>query len=176
MFRRKLRIPALLLVLLLAACLTGNKAPDLPKLYFGQPVAAYDSATVDKLIPIIQKKFPGWHIENPNQAKHGKGYERWKKKTGNGMDYYYNEVFPAMSGGIFLPFPDGAWSAGAYGEALNIEGRGHPIWEITPEGVIKKTTTESMRLWGGGILSVQQTRERNKISYGEWLKRSKEKK
>ncbi|MBI2640670.1 MAG: hypothetical protein HYW91_02145 [Candidatus Sungbacteria bacterium] len=174
MFRKDLGLVALLL--LLTACATSGAKPAQPKLYFGQPVAAYNSQTVERLMPVIQKQFPGWHIENPNQSKHDQGYQRWKVKTGTGMDYYYNEVFPTMNGGIFLPFPDGAWSAGAYNEALNIEGRGNPIWEVTSDGAIKQTTTEKMRLWGGGILSVQQTRERNKVPYDEWLRRFKEKK
>ncbi len=174
MFRKNLGLVALLL--LLAACATSGIISTQPKLYFGQPLAAYNSKTVEWLIPIIQKQFPEWHIENPNQVKHDQGFQRWKQKTGIGMDYYYNEVLPTMSGGIFLPFPDGAWSAGAFSEALHLESLGYPVWEITSDGVIKKTTTQNMRLWGGGVLSVQQTRERNKISYDEWFRRSKEKK
>lgn len=142
-----------------------------PKLYFGQPLAAYNSETVEQLVPIIQKHFFEWHIENPNQPRHDEGVRRWQAKTGNAMDYYFTEVLHTMQGGIFLLFPDGAWSAGAYSEALFLEGLGVSIWKITHEGVIERTTTEKMRLWDNGILSVKQTRERNKTSYDGWVKR-----
>ncbi|MBI2122361.1 MAG: hypothetical protein HYT98_04550 [Candidatus Sungbacteria bacterium] len=141
-----------------------------PKLYFGQPLAAYNSKTVERLLPVIQSNFPGWHIENPNQPKHDEGVKRWQAKTGNAMDYYFQEILPTMSGGIFLPFPDGAWSAGAYGEAVRLEELGMPLLKVTPNGAIEQTTTEKMRLWDGGVLSVRQTRERNKMPYDEWLR------
>ena len=140
------------------------------KLYFAQPLAAYNSEAVKHLLPIIEKQFPGWHIENPNQPHHQKGHDNWKKETGKGMDYYFKVVLPKMSGGIILPFPDGAWSAGAYGEARRLEELGLPIWKITPDGTITKTTTEQMYLWDGGILSVSQTAARNKIPYDVLIK------
>src|SRR3989338_8270692 len=71
-----------------------------PKLYFGQPLAAYNSKTVERILPVIQNNFPGWHIDNPNQPKHDEGVRRWQAKTGNPMDYYYTEVLPTMRGGI----------------------------------------------------------------------------
>lgn len=46
-------------VLFLAACGVT------PKLYFGQPVAAFNSKVVKRLLPVIQQKFPERMIEDP---------------------------------------------------------------------------------------------------------------
>ena len=38
-----------------------------------------------ELIGEIEKHFPNYTIENPNQEHHSAGYTRWKKETGNGF-------------------------------------------------------------------------------------------
>ena len=112
----------------------------------------------------IDAAFPDWHIENPNQPHHAEGYRVWREKTGNGMEYYYQTVFPTVRGGVFAPYRDGRWGAGVYGEALRISEQKCPIWEITYNGEITPTTPEKMRLQGG-VLSIKDTRELNKILY-----------
>lgn len=178
-FLKKFSILGVVLTFIFTAscALTGNNDENTkPRLYFAQPVSAFNSQTVERLLPVIEKHFPNWHIENPNQPHHQEGYKYWKEKTGNGMNYYFKEVLPKMSGGIILPFPDGSWSAGAFGEALRLEELGHPIWKITADGIIIKTNTNSMYLWDNGILSVNQTRKLNKIPYDELLKEYNKKK
>lgn len=86
-------------VLFLTACSTT------PKLYFGQPAAAFNSKTVERLLPVIQREFPDWEIENPNQEKHQQGYRRWKEKTGIGMDYYFKSFCRRQVVASFSPFP-----------------------------------------------------------------------
>ncbi len=137
---------------------------DTPVLYFGHPVAAYNSGVEAELVEKIKKHFPGWHVENPNQLHHQEGYRRWKKETGNGMNYYFKVVLPKLHGGIFLPYRDGKWGAGVYGEALFIFKQGCPIWEVKPDGTILSTDPESMRLQGG-TLSIFETGTRNKMPY-----------
>lgn len=99
------------------------------KLYFGHPVNTYGTDLERYLIGVIGKLFPGWDIENPNQPKHQEGYMR-RKETGNGMAYFFEEVLPFCGGGIFLPFRDGAWGAGVYGEGAFCVDRSLPVWGI----------------------------------------------
>lgn len=106
------------------------------KMYFGHPINTYDTELEAKLLKIIEKEFPHWIIENPNQPHHDEGYKRRAKNTGNGMDYFYKEVLPDCDTGIFLPFRDGRWGAGVYGEAKALIDRGCPIFLITFEGDI----------------------------------------
>ena len=106
------------------------------KLYFGHPVNAYNTELEKELIRIISEKLPGWEIENPNQPHHDEGYQVWKARTGNGMDYYTLEVLPSCHGGIFLPFRYGAWGAGVYTEGKFYAERGLPVFEISPMGAI----------------------------------------
>lgn len=127
-------------------------------LYFGHPVNVYGTELETKLANIIQREFKSWEIENPNQKKHQDGYQEWKQKTGRGMDYYFLEVLPGCSGGIFLPFRDDKWGAGVYGECEFLRKEVKPTWEITHNGVISLIIFwESVQK---RVLSVAETRQR----------------
>ena len=52
------------------------------------------------------------------------------------MDYYREVVLPNCDSGIFLPFEDGMFGAGVFGEAEELYRHRKPIWEITQEGII----------------------------------------
>lgn len=125
------------------------------KLYFGHPVNVYNTELERELVKIIMEKLPGWEIENPSQPHHEEGYQNWKARTGNGMDYYTMEVLPGCHGGIFLPFRDGMWGAGVFAEAKFFADQGRPIWEISPTGAIA-----SPKLMIVHPLSVKETRLR----------------
>jgi hypothetical protein len=71
------------------------------------------------------------------------------------MRYYFESVLPSCHGGVFLPFRDGMWGAGVFGEAEVIVGAGHPIWEISYAGAIVPTGLDPLRM-----LSVEETRPR----------------
>lgn len=107
-------------------------------MYFGHPVNTYNTFFEEELVNVIQKKFPDWQIENPNQQKHQDGYLDWKKKTGNGMDYYFKEVLPSVDGGIFLPFADGRFGAGVFGEAQRVWNLKGGVWTISYLNAISK--------------------------------------
>ena len=62
------------------------------RIYFGHPINTYNTALENELLQKISEAFPECEIENPNQKHHNEGYERWKKTTGNGMDYYFKVV------------------------------------------------------------------------------------
>ncbi len=125
------------------------------KIYFGHPIDIYNTEKEKDLIEDIKKGFPEYVVENPNQPHHAEGYKIWKEKTGYGMDYFFKEVLPKMEAGIFLPFEDGKWGAGVYGEAEFLYERGKPIYEIDLEGRIKEMDLDMSR-----VLSIEETRAR----------------
>lgn len=132
-------------------------------IYFGHPINTYDTELEVELMVILVDTFPSWKIENPNQEHHQEGYQRWKKEHGNGMDYYYKEVLPWCNAGIFLPFRDGSWGAGVFGEAEFLAKLGLPIFQITHDGLI----TRINNLIDVPVLSIEETRLRIRTASGE---------
>lgn len=131
------------------------------KIYFGHPINVYDTDLERFLMARITECFPHLEIENPNQPNHADGYNRYSASGGRGMDYYFKEVLPGCSAGIFLPFRDGAWGAGVFGEAKNIAERGCRIWQIAHEGFISSVNLDSVR-----VLTVEETRSRIRTPAG----------
>lgn len=132
------------------------------KMYFGRPVSAYarEGSEMDSfLLPIISSAFQEYEILDPGTPDHEDGYRRWKEHTGSGMDYFFKEVLPQCDGGVFLPFRDGYWSAGAFKEASWFERNGLPTWSITCDGEISTVYPERVES-SGLVLSVDQTRSR----------------
>jgi len=125
------------------------------QIYFGHPISVYNTPKESELIQAIQKQFPGWHIENPNQPHHSEGYQTWKKNFGNGMSYYYQEVLPKMHAGVFLPFLDRMWGAGVFNEAEFLFNQDKPIYEINYLGEISPVTLDEAKK-----LSIEETRKR----------------
>lgn len=133
------------------------------RIYFGHPINTYDTELEGQLLQRIFEVFPRWFIENPNEEYHQDGYQFWKKLYGNGMDYYYTEVLPACSTGIFLPFRDGTWSAEVFGEAQFLYNRGCDIFQIDSGGKVTKIDyIDTMR-----VLSIEETRNRIRTESGE---------
>jgi uncharacterized protein YqgQ len=125
------------------------------KMYFGHPVNFYNVPKEIELIKIIEKEFPSFRIENPNQLHHQEGYQKYKRETGRGMDYYFKEVLPKMKSGIFLSFEDRKFGAGVFGEAEFLKKRGKLIYELTLEGKIDFMPIDYSRM-----LSIEETRKR----------------
>jgi len=125
------------------------------KVYFGHPVNIYGTTAEQLLINAIQKGFPGWHIENPNQPQHGEGYQRFKVEKGNGMLYFFEEVLPQMDAGVFLPFDDGMFGAGVYKEAQFLIDARKPVYEIDQDGGLSNLVLNETRK-----LSIEETRAR----------------
>lgn len=132
-------------------------------IYFGHPINTYNTPLEAYLMNIISSAIPGWIIENPNQEHHQIGYQTWKERNGNGMSYYYEKVLPKCSAGIFLPFRDGKWGIGVYGEAEYLGQCRRPIYKITHEGVI----TLVQNIYEIPILSIEETRKRIRTESGE---------
>lgn len=133
------------------------------KMYFGHPINTYDTRLESELLVKIYLTFPGWYVINPNQEHHQKGYQSWKAKYGNGMDYYYKEVLPSCNAGIFLPFRDGSWGAGVFGEAQFLDQRGGLIYQISHNMIISRVGN----LKRIPVLSVEETRLRIRTASGE---------
>lgn len=131
-------------------------------IYFAHPVNTYNTELEKKLIVKIGQVFPSCFIENPNQGKHQKGYQKWKERTGNGMAYYFAEVLPFCDFGIYLPFRDGKWGTGVAGEAkFFVLRRNVPlVLTVNVHGDIRLIFFKSIR-----ILSVEETRERILLPY-----------
>ena len=126
------------------------------KLYFGHPVNVYNTPDEKRLCEIISREFPNAELENPNSLVHDEGYKKWKQEKGSGMKYFFEEVLPQMNAGIFLPFEDGLFGAGVYGEAEHLnKGLGKLVFEISLEGKINIMTLDISRM-----LSVEETRKR----------------
>ncbi len=132
------------------------------RLYFGHPINVYGTELERRLLARIVSGFTGWEVENPNQPRHDEGYARYKRETGNGMDYYRKEVLPACRGGVFLPFRDGAWGAGVFAEAEAIASRrGGRVWTIDPHGQVRRVDLTKVR-----VLTVAETRARIRDASG----------
>ena len=128
------------------------------RLHFGRPISIYGSELDLKLIGIIEREFRDWEVEDPNQKCHQDGYQEWKRNMGRGMDYFFQGVLPKCDGGIFLPFRDGKWGAGVFGECEFLRKDAKPVWEITHNGVISLVIFwEAVKK---RVLSVEETRAR----------------
>lgn len=128
--------------------------PD--SIYFAHPLNFFNTRKEVILEEKIKLFFPNYNIESPNQKHHKENYKFWKEKTGNGMDYFFNEVLPRMKAGIGLPFEDGFYSAGVFGELDYLFRRGKSIWEINHYKKIKNITDpETLR-----VLSIEETLKR----------------
>jgi hypothetical protein len=125
------------------------------KIYFGHPISEYNTVNESFLMEIIKFKFPGWHVENPNQPVHGDGYIRVKNERGNGMLYFYEEVLPSMDAGVFLAFEDEMFGTGVYKEAKFMADEGKPIYEISMDKGLSDLVLDESRM-----LSVEETRKR----------------
>lgn len=125
------------------------------KLYFGHPVNVYNTPDEKRLCEIISREFPNAELENPNSLVHDECYKKWKQEKGSGMKYFFEEVLPKMSAGVFLPFSDGLFGKGVYGEAEQISNQGGKIFEVNLEGKINIMTLDSSK-----CLSVEETRKR----------------
>jgi hypothetical protein len=133
-----------------------------PKIYFGHPINAYGTELEKRILEKIAAAFPDWEIINPGEKHHQEEYRRWKEKTGKGMDYYFQEVLPGCSAGIFLPFRNGAWGAGIFGEAEILANRGCPIYQITSDGIITRANLDEIR-----VLTIEETISRIRAKTGE---------
>lgn len=92
-------------------------------------------------------------IIDPSLPIHQEGYQQYKKHNGRGMDYYFAEVLPYVTIGVFLPFPDGTIGAGVWAEAEFLANRGCSVYEIDREGNIFQFDFNENRK-----LTVEQTR------------------
>lgn len=149
------------------------------KVYFGHPINTYGTELEKRLLETIGNFFKAlspknpdlWIIENPNQRHHQEGCRIWREKTGNGMNYFFKCVLPECDAGIFLPFRDGKWGAGIFGEAEWLVKHGCPIWEITHDGKIRKLEClyDIQVLCNTQVLSVEETRKRIRDANGQPL-------
>ena len=130
------------------------------KIYFGHPINTYHTVLESKLIKIIHKEFPNIEIENPADEFHQENCEKYKKERGSGMIYFYEEILPKMSAGIFLPFRDGKLGAGVYSEAKFLYNNKTPVYEISFKGKIGQINLDSSR-----ALSIDKTRKRILVNF-----------
>jgi hypothetical protein len=132
-------------------------------LYFGHPINVYGTPLQEDLLAAIAEAFPDWEIVNPGEPEHEAAYQRYVAEGKRGMQYFFEEVLPSCDGGVFLPFADGAWGKGVFGEAEVIARQGGPLWKIFPDGRVEPASIGGF----GRVLSVEETRERIRLPSGE---------
>lgn len=136
-------------------------------IYFGHPISFYNIPIEGRLEETILTVFPGFRLENPNQMIHQANYKKWREEKGNGMRYYFEEVLPRMSAGVFLAFPeDMRFGKGVWGEAEFLDSMGKPIYEINLDLKISPLVLEPSRM-----LSVEETRARIYEADGRTIKK-----
>ena len=72
------------------------------------------------------------------------------------MNYYFDVVLPEMKAGIFLPFQDGMFGVGVFGEAEFLKKQGKLLWLIDWD----KNISRIRKLDSSKKLSVEETCER----------------
>ena len=77
------------------------------------------------------------------------------------MLYYYQEVLPLCQAGIFLPFRDGKWGAGVFGEAEFFLKKGQLVYQITHLGAV----TPIIDLEEIHPISIAETRQCTALPY-----------
>ena len=133
----------------------------MPRMYFAHPINVYDTPLEAFLLERIRRTFPSWEIENPNRPHHQRGYQERLAKTGRGMDYYYEDVLPLCNGCIALPFIDGAWGTGVFGESKHLARLGAVTFRISHRGVIRPMIFRRQN-----VLTVDETRSRIRTPSG----------
>lgn len=132
------------------------------RLYFGHPINAYGTPLQAELLLAIGVRFRRWEIFNPDGPEHDAAYKEYAKthvdadNKPTGMGYFFEEILPTCRGGVFLPFRDGMFGKGVFGEAKWLYDRKFPIWQITHLGVISPI----VRLDEALCLTREATRER----------------
>lgn len=129
------------------------------KIYFAHPVNTYGSELERQLMVAIERLLPGAVVENPNQEVHQRGYQTTKLRTGNGMQYFEEEVLPQCDRCVILAFSEGTLGAGVVKEAQFFLALQQPVWEIDP---YIASLTVIHRIDPKRALTVEQTRERIK--------------
>ncbi len=125
-------------------------------IYFAHPINTYNTKEEKSFIETISKRFSQFNIYNPNQIHNEENYKLWKKETGSGMKYYFDVILPHMDAGIFLPFEDGMFGAGVFGEAEFLQHKGKPLWFID---------------WNKNIYSIKELDKSKRLSVDETRKR-----
>lgn len=136
--------------------------PQPKRLYFGHPINVYGTPLQASLLQAIASTFKGWEIVNPDGPEHSAAYQEYAKTRVDddgkptGMGYFFEVILPTCQGGVFLPFRDGMFGKGVFGEAHWLEERSFPIWNITHLGVISPIRYLDRLL----CLTREETRER----------------
>lgn len=98
-------------------------------------------------------------IIDPSLPVHQEGYKRHQQAHGYGMRYYFDEVLPYATIGVFLPFPYGTIGAGVWSEAEFLAKGGCPVFEIDRKGNIFQFDFDTNRR-----LTVEQTRAKLRLA------------
>lgn len=111
---------------------------------------------------------PDWKIENPNQPHHQEGCNAYKNMPDkNVMDYFYEKVLPSCDACIGLPFGDGKFGKGVYGEMEWFRNLNRLVYIIQPNGYISAPITFMSQHQG---LSIEETRARVREADGKTTK------
>lgn len=127
-------------------------------IYFGRPISTYDDVELEaRLIPKILLYFgiAQNQLVDPKSEIHQHNVSAYKNKGLNPMEYFYREILPHVSSGVFLAFVDSMFGIGVWSEAHFLMLHGKPIFEIKPDGKIIPMELDEARK-----LSLAETRVR----------------
>ncbi len=111
------------------------------RLYFAHAINSYSTPYEAAALKLIARAFPGVEIVNPNTPEHQAGYTAFRARTATsrddhkGMDYFYDEVLPACTGSVGMPFLDGRYGLGVAGELAKTAKTGKPVYGMIPADV-----------------------------------------
>lgn len=118
-------------------------------LYFAHAINCYNTPYEQAALKLIAFKFPGAKIVNPNSPEHQEAYLAWRaaskdRDNHRGMNYFYDEVLPACTGSVAMPFLDERFGLGVAGELKNTLESGKPVWGMF---LNRPPTPENLAAW-----------------------------
>lgn len=120
--------------------------------YYAHPIWFYDTDDERADVEEIARQLGG--VLNPNAPEHNTGYRERKARTGNGMDYFYEDVLPGCRACVFRADRDGRISSGVAGEVSWFIERGRPVYEIV-DGALVPAGLDPTR-----VMSIEESRRR----------------
>lgn len=102
--------------------------------YYAHPLWLYDTAVERADVELIERELGS--VLNPNAPEHDAAYKTRKAATGNGMDYFLEDVLPGCGACVFRADTDGLVSSGVVLEVNWFAERGLPTYELMADGLV----------------------------------------
>ena len=132
--------------------------------YFAHPITMYKTPVESAINKEFEARYPGVHVENPDQPQHTEGYKQ------QGMDYFV-QLCNKQDGVFFSSFADGTIGAGVAKEVVSFLDRKADVVYFDPKSHEFVPLTQPADLEKFPVLSADDTRahirqERSQIESG----------